>query len=166
MSKKTRDRLIIAGVAVVWAALAVLAYSAGEWRALFWVAVSTVVGLVVGLGIWRRQRRFDRQGVAGFAVVEDSAVYETDNPYRRVAQVAMSLRFDGVGVGVDGDRIYRIFNLPYDEHERYAAGARLPIRLLPNDLSVIQIEHGPVEPSAKRRYVEARVSQTPIEDFA
>jgi hypothetical protein len=166
MSKQTRNWLIVGAVAVVWAAVGVLAYSQGQLRALLGVIAATVVGVGAGMQIWRRQRRFDRLGVSGFAVVGDSAVFETENPYRRLAQVAMQLQFEGVGVSADEERVYRIFNLPYAEHERYAPGARLPVRILPGDLSVIQIEQEPDEPSAKKKYVEARVSQTPIESFA
>jgi len=166
MSRKWLTRLIAPAAVLVWIGLGWLSYQQGQLRGVVIAALTGVVIVVVSVAIWRRQRRFDQQGASGFATVLDGSVFDTPNPYRRLVQVAMVLQFEGVGVGADEERIYRIFNLPEDQHERYAPGAHLPIRVLPGDLSVIQIEREPDEATGKRQYLEARASQTPIASYA
>lgn len=166
MSKQMRIWLILGAIVVVWSAVVVLAFSYGGIKSQLIVVAVTIIGGYAGARTWREQRRFDRLGVAGFAVVHDSAVFDTDNEYRHLVQVAMNLQFEGVGVSAHEERVYRIFNLPYEERERYVPGARLPIRILPGDLSVIQIEKEPTWRSDETEYVEAHASQTPIESYA
>ncbi|WP_144120334.1 hypothetical protein [Catellatospora sichuanensis] len=165
MQKKTLGWLIIAGVLAVFGAVGWLAYVQGSTGGLFAVIASLVLGAGAAVAVKLRERRFVRNAVSGHARVHDSVVFESD-PQHGLVQVAMLLEFEGVGVAA-GHRIYRIFRLPARQLERYAAGARLPVRVLPQDLSVVQIL-AEDEPTAggRRAYVEARESQTPLDSYA
>lgn len=146
----------------MWAGLGVLAMLEGSLRIQIGYALATVLGIVAGSQVWLRQRKFEQNSITGYAIVHDSAVFESGD-YGQV-QIAMDLEFHGVAVEA-GHRIYRVFRLPGRDQHHFAEGERLAVRVRPGDLTVVQIAL-PVEAGAKPRYVEARASRTPIDEYA
>jgi len=155
-------RLLLAGLLVMWIGLAVMLYFEGSLRLQIGYVLATAAGLGVGLQIWLRQRRFDRDSVSGFAEIHDSVAFDSGD--YGLIQVALRLQLHGVGAAA-GQRIYRVFRLPGKDRDRFAAGERIPVRVRSGDLDVIQISL-PAAEGAKPRYVEARASQTPLEQHA
>ncbi len=122
------------------------------------IPIALATAIAVAVTSRAKGRRFERDGLSGIADILDLAVVCADDRFPHGTQnVAVLLRITGVGMGGD-PQVYRIFRTSRAEAETFATGQRRPVRVLPDDLSVVLLDRasGPGKP------LQCRLSHIPI----